>query len=59
MPGATNCSDRRTVFLNFFKIFGFVSFFVKICPDDDCRTSVEKSAFLLISIFLIGDNDLA
>ena len=56
MPGATDCSDRRTVFLNFFLIFGFVSFFVKIFPDDDCRTSVEKSAFLLI---LIGDNDLA
>ena len=61
MPGATDLSDRQTVFLNFHfsNFFVFFSFFfvVKICRDDDCRTTVETSACLLLSI-LSGDNDL-
>ena len=34
----------RTSFSNFFSFLFF--FFVQICPDDDCRMSVETSAFL-------------
>ena len=38
--------------------FYFSNFVFSFCfLDDDCRTSVETSAFLLIS-FLSGDNDL-
>ena len=59
MPGATDRSDRQIFilnfhFFNFLVLFSFC-FFVKICPNDDCRTTVETSAYLLLSI-LSGDN---
>ena len=44
-----NLSKKIVLFLFFF--------FVKICTDDDCRTTVETSAYLLLSI-MSGDNDL-
>ena len=53
MPGATDYSDQRTFFLN----FHFSYFFLFFGPDDDCRKTVEMSAYLLLSI-LSGDNDL-
>ena len=60
MPGATDRSDRRTFFLNFhfsncFVLFSFS--FLFFCPDDDCRKTVETSAYLLLSISS-GVNDL-
>ena len=45
---------------SFFKLFCFVLFFFFFsffCPDDDCRKTVETSAYLLLSISS-GVNDL-
>ena len=58
VPGATDRSDRRTFFLNFHFSNCFVfSFSFLFCPDDDCRKTVEMSAYLLLSISS-GVNDL-
>ena len=62
-------ADVSTVFLqsssgqkrkefSFFKLFCFsFSFSFLFCPDDDCRKTVETSAYLLLSISS-GVNDL-
>ena len=43
---------------SFFKLFSFsFSFSFLFCLDDDCRETVEKSAYLLLSISS-GVNDL-
>ena len=56
LPSSVYSYKQKTVFLNF-QFFVLFSFFGKICPDDDCRTTVETSAYLLLSILSV-DNDL-
>ena len=59
MPGELSVVMIDEHFSEFSKIFVLFTlfFFVKICPDDDCRTTVETSVYLSLSI-MSGDNDL-
>ena len=54
MPGATDHSDQRTVFLN----FNFSEFFGFFFSSFALMMTAERQSKRRISIFLIGDNDL-